>query len=1277
MFTTINMKKVLIFDSKRRSLRCTVAGLVCALASMASMPLTSWADTSGVADANLRLRYDFEQVTGNTVSDASDNGHAATLCNNATVTAMGKYHVLSLGTGTGYLDMGSGTGNEIKQLTDFTVSVYYYVNSDASLSGNGFFLWAFSSLAANTATSGPYMAYRLNAQRFATSTGGYNNEKGIAVGAASAKGKWIHVLYRQTGTKGELYIDGKLAGTNAAEPLPSSAFTAAPAYNWIGRAPFGSDSYLTGTMVYDFRLYNAAASDAQVAQWAALTDSLDHELLYGTPGDNTALAAAVAKYKAVLAGLTVTDYPAAVVAELSDDIAIAQQIVNGKKAAQTVLDSWVTTLQTAYNQLAATKGLILLTNTDNTYDASRGFRHPGCLNTQDDFDRVKQQLSDGNATVTAALSKLRSSTYASASFTTYPTETIVRGGGVGENYMNAARGAAAAYQNALLWKITGETAHAACAVRILNAWRASCKHIGGDTNYALAAGIYGYEFANAAELMRDYEGWRQSDFEAFQTWMLNVWYPSAIGFLRGRNGTWENTGKWWQAPGHYWSNWGLCNTLCVMSIGILCDDAFIYNQGLSYYKYDQVGSFKNLPSGDQTAWNWGLCEYIGNLVPIESDCPDSLVSPFGKISQMQESGRDQGHATFAVGLAADVCQTGLNQGDDLYALMDNRLAGGIEHVAAYNFAGKSKLPFCKYRIQTTGFSLSDGRGGTHTSDAGGAQGARPYWARILAYYEGTKGIKMTYSEEAAKAMGIDAGGGTYGETSGGFDHLGFTTLMCTKPATTSDKATYTLTTSITLPDGTVMPHNELGGLKNTYTPDNNTGVAKGTKLTLTAALPAGATDDGTWLWDSGQTSNTRQITADRSQLCRVTYTAANGVKSTALFSIAVQGDCRADNLTPYITTGGSTVNDTVISLKAMQPFTLGANNSGGWGTYQWSTGATTSSITVSNIASDRVYTLNYKNQGGRVSVVNFHIHAYVMSPSLSVNGGTVQYVDSIVAEQGQDVKLMPVTADENTFGDWLWSTGETTRTLTLDDVQKTGRYTVSYTMGDLTESHTFQVLVADSTKVPADGDYYIRNAADGKYLTNKGTIIPVFTDLAASSDMQVWTITKDGGRFKVVLKSSGKFLDNFGHFTTKDYDAEAYTYIFEGVDATNYYSICDGGTSATYYWGVNTSYDYLVGRFSQTRNGYPFELVPYDPTSIRNTTKQTLRIYPNPATNYITVEQGAEFQGPSTLRIHSANGALVKTATLDSTKTQIDVSAFPSGLYIVNAGNRNMKFIKR
>ena len=140
-------------------------------------------------------------------------------------------------------------------------------------------------------------------------------------------------------------------------------------------------------------------------------------------------------------------------------------------------------------------------------------------------------------------------------------------------------------------------------------WATTTKLVTGDTNHALATGLYGYEFAQTAELMRDYEGWKKEDFEKFKEWMLTVWYPYCMKFLKTRNSTWQNLPRWWKAPGHYWSNWGLCNVLAVVSIGILCDDVFIYNQGISFFKYDQVGTYEDPRTMDQIQNN-GLNEFL-------------------------------------------------------------------------------------------------------------------------------------------------------------------------------------------------------------------------------------------------------------------------------------------------------------------------------------------------------------------------------------------------------------------------------------------------------------------------------------------------------------------------------------------------------------------------------------------------------------------------------------------------------------------------------------------
>ena len=545
-----------------------------------------------------------------------------------------------------------------------------------------------------------------------------------------------------------------------------------------------------------------------------------------------------------------------------------------------------------------------------SYD--RGFIHPGGLHTQDDFNRVRSQIASKNPTVVKAYNVLKTAAYAQPGVQTSPVATIVRGG-TGENYINAARGATMAYQNALRWKLEDNEACAKAAVRILMSWANTTTAISGTSDQCLAAGLYGYQFAQAAELMRDYEGWSDADFETFRQWMLNLWYPKAIDFLRSRNGTWENSGRWWKAPGHYWSNWGLANALCVMSIGILCDNVQIYNEALSFIKYDQVGNFTDPPTlhdvtghdgiNGKAIRNDGLTEFWGNLIvaDIESELETGA---YGHLGQMNESGRDTGHSALALGLAVDIAKVAYNQGDDLFAFMNHRLVAGIEYVAAQTQSVQN-LPWTNYHYGTNGIYYSDGRTWVMTEPALGAQ-LRPYWGTVIGICEGVKGVRMPFAETTYQNMGTDSGG--KGSTSGGYDHLGYSVLMNTYepqlcPAermqtelTPMMEYSAAITAAIIpslanekarglVSNGTIY-HNELGSLVNTYSTTKSTPLPNGETLRLLPQLPEGEEDTGLWQWNTGET--TREITVGTgwSYIYRVTYTNAKGIQSHLAFSIA-------------------------------------------------------------------------------------------------------------------------------------------------------------------------------------------------------------------------------------------------------------------------------------------------------------------------------------------------------------------------------------------------------
>ena len=838
--------------------------------------------------------------------------------------------------------------------------------------------------------------------------------------------------------------------------------------------------------------------------------------------------------------------------------------------------------------------LLTIGVTAQSYNTNRGFVHPGGLHTQEDFDRIKDLLAKGDPTITAAVKVLTQAAYAQSTAGTSPVQTIVRGGGKGENYINAARGATIAYQNALVWKITGNKANASHAINVLMQWANTTKGIGGDSNYALAAGLYGYQFAQAAELLRDYEGWAPERFEQFRQWMLQVWYPSAMGFLRGRNGTWENVGKWWQAPGHYWSNWGLCNALCVMSIGVLCDDVFIYNQGLSYMKYDQVGTFTD-PRTANPILNDGLTEFMGNLVVTVTNTPANLkASSYGTIGQMQESGRDIGHATMAAGLAIDIAHMAWNQGDDLFSFMDNRLAAGIEFVAAQtqNIEG---LPWTNYKYGSGGIYYTDNRCWTMTGPALGNQ-IRPYWGTVIGHYQGVLGKDMPYSEMAyANLIKNGPDGGGQGSTSGGYDHLGYSVLMNYRDHKATAEEVPTLLAPKMVVGNDTLSHNELGGLVNTFKTNNNTGVAKGTVIKLLPQLRDSSEDSGQWQWNTGETTRNLTVTANESYVYRVCYTNKHGVKSYLCFSIAVQGDCEPTPVEVSATYNGVTATDS-ITIFYDDAITLKATSKDGFGSFAWSTGATSSNITVKNLRRDTLFTVAFKNQGGAISYDTIRVHLKYFRPQMAVNGKVKVDTVQCLCQPGDKVAFAPYVP--STFKDirFQWSSGSTERSVTYNDIQTTIVDTLVYTLFGKSDTVCYVAYLSDTldSAIP-EGYYLIRDRFHDTYLTNntvEGLPYANATFTAKKEgdalQQQAWKVTNenvDGPCYDLQNLADQRYLALSMRMTA----STRTPYYFRKATGTQwyhlrnkrpcYFTINDDGTvdHTTYYVPTN----------------FPVELIPY------------------------------------------------------------------------------------
>ncbi|MGC3992475.1 MAG: RICIN domain-containing protein [Chthoniobacteraceae bacterium] len=392
--------------------------------------------------------------------------------------------------------------------------------------------------------------------------------------------------------------------------------------------------------------------------------------------------------------------------------------------------------------MALLAGLVTLSL--SSWSQAKTFVHPGLLHTASDFTRMAAQVAAKANPWYQGYEMLNNNSHAQTSWTPRPVADVDRGGSI-NNYGQFYGDVAAAYQLALQWKVTGNTAYANQSIYIMNQWSSTLTEVTGDADRFLAAGIYGYEFANAGEIMRTYSGWAATDFARFQNMMLTIFYPMNNDFLVNHNGA---------CITNYWANWDLCNIASMAAIGVLCDNTTVYNQALTYFKTG------------------------GGNGQIDMSIPFTY-SGSPVLGQGQEEGRDQGHSGLDVSLWGVVCQQFYNQGDDMFAWETNKVLSACEYLADYNINTTNTVPFTTYSWQNgTGCSWN-----TQTVISSSSRGdTRPAWELIYSHYVGLRGVSAPYSTAYAAVVRPEGGGGDYGSNSGGYDQLGFGTLTYTLTA---------------------------------------------------------------------------------------------------------------------------------------------------------------------------------------------------------------------------------------------------------------------------------------------------------------------------------------------------------------------------------------------------------------------------------------------------------------------------------------------------------------
>ena len=315
-----------------------------------------------------------------------------------------------------------------------------------------------------------------------------------------------------------------------------------------------------------------------------------------------------------------------------------------------------------------------------------GFTHPGVLVDGARLSAVKAQAAAGREPWASALRRARSSRYGSLSYSPAPVPALLApsGGDLAWIERNPSYGlrpagqvehlddARAAYTQALLWAYTGDRAHAAKAIQIMNAWSSTLRKIEFQTpapdgsgeklwdQGKLQAGWGASLFSRAGEIIRYTDaGWAAPDIARFETMLRDVYLPHTIS-------GWSNG-----------ANWLMTFAEATIGIGVFTNDRRTFDAGVDYWR-KKVASTIYLPTDG--AWPVAPDPYYNRADRIKA----LWFNPTAYLPGLQaEACRDLSHMMLGMGAMANGAETARIQGVDLWGEQRARLVAGFELAANF------------------------------------------------------------------------------------------------------------------------------------------------------------------------------------------------------------------------------------------------------------------------------------------------------------------------------------------------------------------------------------------------------------------------------------------------------------------------------------------------------------------------------------------------------------------------------------------------------------------
>ncbi len=344
--------------------------------------------------------------------------------------------------------------------------------------------------------------------------------------------------------------------------------------------------------------------------------------------------------------------------------AVAEEADTKKSAGKAVESAYEDELNPAYANVV----INVKADASGKPAKSAGFNHPGVLVNAAQLDEIKKRVAAGTSPQKLAFEKMKSSPWGSREYKANPVEIVSCGPRSNPDIGCKAEQAdcAAAYTQALLWKITGDKVYANNAIQIMNAWSSV---LTGGHNYAngpVQAAWCGSVWPRAAEIIRySNAGWPEAEIARFQNMLRTQYLPTII------HGDCENGNK----------ELAMCEAL--INIGVFIDDRDVFDLGIKMWR-GRTPAYIYLKSDGPA--------------PIEPPgCGPAIWSNKGKMPELvdgllQETARDEHHPWMAYSSMANAAETARQQGIDLYSEESKRMMAALEFEAQYLAPNNAPIP---------------------------------------------------------------------------------------------------------------------------------------------------------------------------------------------------------------------------------------------------------------------------------------------------------------------------------------------------------------------------------------------------------------------------------------------------------------------------------------------------------------------------------------------------------------------------------------------------------